>query len=58
MVTLDASVWLAAAFAGEPSHEPAGSLIGHLTATGVALSQPTLFVVEVAGAVRRRSGGR
>jgi predicted nucleic acid-binding protein len=56
MVTLDASVWLAAAFPGEPAHEVALALLGHVTRAGIPVSQPTLFVVEVAGAVRRRTG--
>ena len=55
-VTLDASVWLAAAMPGEPDHESARAVVDHLVKARESLEQPTLFVVEVAGAVRRRSG--
>jgi predicted nucleic acid-binding protein len=55
-VTLDASVWLAAAIPGEPDHEAARQVVDRLVRDGEPLDQPTLFVVEVAGAVRRRSG--
>ncbi len=55
-VTLDASVWLAAAIPSEPDHESARAVVDHLVRRGEPLDQPTLFVVEVAGAVRRRSG--
>lgn len=55
-VTLDASVWLAAAMPAEPGHESARAVVDRLVKTGESLEQPTLFVVEIAGAVRRRSG--
>ena len=55
-VTLDASVWLAAGFVDEPGHHDAMAVLSHVVRRRIALEQPTLFLAEVAGAVRRRTG--
>lgn len=55
-VTLDASIWIAALRTNEPSHEVALRLLQALMERGAAFVQPTLFAIEVAGAMRRRTG--
>jgi predicted nucleic acid-binding protein len=55
-VTLDASIWIAALRTNEPSHEIALRLLQTLMERGAAFVQPTLFPIEVAGAMRRRTG--
>jgi predicted nucleic acid-binding protein len=56
VVTLDASIWIAALRINEPAHAIANQLLQTLLERDAAFVQPTLFAVEVAGAMRRRTG--
>lgn len=55
-VTIDASVWLAALWAHEPGHAAAGRALAEIDRQQIRMVQPTLFLPEVCGAVRRRTG--
>ncbi|HYW30513.1 MAG TPA: type II toxin-antitoxin system VapC family toxin [Gemmatimonas sp.] len=55
-VTLDASVWIAALRADEPSHVVSVRVMERLLEDRIPLIEPTLFPVEVAAAIRRRTG--
>jgi predicted nucleic acid-binding protein len=55
-VTIDASVWLAALWAHEPGHAPAARALAEIDRQQIRMVQPTLFLPEVCGAVRRRTG--
>jgi predicted nucleic acid-binding protein len=54
-VTIDASVWLAALWAHEPRHA-AGRALAEIDRQQIRMVKPTLFLPEVCGAVRRRTG--
>jgi predicted nucleic acid-binding protein len=56
MVTIDASVFVAADAADEVGHPVARALLERVVASGAAVHQPTLSVVEVTAAVARRTG--
>jgi predicted nucleic acid-binding protein len=55
-VTLDASIWVAALRINEPAHDVADQLLLSLLKQGAQFVQPTLFAIEVGGAMRRRTG--
>ena len=55
-VTIDASMWLAALWAHEPRHAAAGRALAEIDRQQIRMVQPTLFLPEVCGAVRRRTG--
>jgi predicted nucleic acid-binding protein len=55
-VTIDASVWLAALWAHEPGHAAAARVLAEIDRQQIRMVQPTLFLPEVCGAVRRRTG--
>jgi predicted nucleic acid-binding protein len=54
LLTLDASVWISAFTPGEPDHEASRNLVDALLASRRPLVEPTLFLVEIAGAIARR----
>ncbi len=56
MVTIDASVFVAADADDEAGHPVARALLERVVASGEAVHQPTLSVVEVTAAVARRTG--
>ncbi|WP_353267146.1 type II toxin-antitoxin system VapC family toxin [Gemmatimonas sp.] len=55
-VTIDASVWLAALWAHEPGHAAAARVLAEVDRQHIRMVQPALFLPEVCGAVRRRTG--
>ncbi|MBU6365453.1 MAG: PIN domain-containing protein [Gemmatimonadetes bacterium] len=57
VVTVDASVWVAAAVASEAHHAECLALVRHLRLHDVRMVQPTLFPVELAAALGRRFPG-
>ncbi len=56
MLTIDASVLVAAAVPDEPAHEVARDLIRAVGRSGGAVHEPTIAVVEVAAGIIRRTG--
>lgn len=54
-VTVDASVWIAAASNSEPHHEECRTFMAHALAAGATFHEPTLAVVEVCAAVARKT---
>ena len=56
MVTIDASVFVAADAADEAAHAPARLVLRRVMAAGMAVHEPTLAIVEVTSAVARRTG--
>ncbi|TVP59011.1 MAG: type II toxin-antitoxin system VapC family toxin [Gemmatimonadales bacterium] len=56
MVTIDASVWVAADAADEAAWEESRAFFERILAEGVPVHQPTLTLVEVSAAVARRTG--
>lgn len=55
MVTIDASVWVAADTADEDAHDDCAAFLLAVMNEGIAIHQPTLSVVEVSAAVARRT---
>lgn len=55
-VTLDASVWLAALWTHEAGHADAVRCMEHVDRQQIRMLQPTLFLPEVCGAMRRQTG--
>jgi predicted nucleic acid-binding protein len=55
-VTVDASVWVAARFAGEPGSAESVACLRTVLATGEAVVQPWLTWVEVVAAITRKTG--
>ena len=58
MSVVDASVWVSLLAADDVNHEPSRRWFEHVIAEGVQLIAPTLVLVEVAGAMSRRTGDR
>lgn len=56
MITIDASVLVAAGAPDDPMHEDAASFLAVALAGDVAIHQPTLSLVEVSAAIARRTG--
>ena len=56
MVTIDASVFVAADVADEQGHGAAQAFLAGVLAAGQEVHEPALAVVEVAAAVARRTG--
>lgn len=56
MVTIDASVLVAAALRDEPAHEAARAVVQQVIESGIAVHEPTLAIVEVTAAIARRTG--
>ncbi|MDQ3689404.1 MAG: PIN domain-containing protein [Chloroflexota bacterium] len=56
MVTIDASVWLAADAADEAARDVSRSFLRAVLAGGLAVHLPSISIVEVAAAVARRTG--
>ncbi len=54
-LTIDACVWLAALSPAEPDHAACADLLHMAVAEGLALHQPTLFVIEVCATIARRT---
>ena len=55
MLTIDASVMVAAAVADEPNHDVAAALLREAGRSRVAIHQPTVALVEVAAGIVRRT---
>ncbi len=55
-LTLDASVWISAYATTEPGHGDSRALVDAILLGGAGLVEPTLFPVEVAGAIARTRG--
>ena len=56
MLTIDASVLVAAAVPDEPAHEVVRSLLRAVGRDGMAIHEPAIAVVEVAAGIVRRTG--
>ena len=56
MVTIDASVLVAAAVPGEPGREAARACLRRVIEAGLPVHEPTLAIVEVTAAIARRTG--
>ena len=56
MLTIDASVLVAAAIPDEPAHEDALELIRIAGCDGLEIHQPSLALIEVVAAIARRTG--
>lgn len=56
MVTIDASVWVAADADDEAAWEESRAFIERVLGAGTPVHQPTLTLVEVSAAVARRTG--
>ena len=56
MVTIDASVFVAADAGDEAGHPIAAAFLDRVLRSGEAVDQPTLSIVEVTAAVTRRTG--
>lgn len=54
-VTLDASMWLAAMSPAEPAHQESALALERVLASGLAIHQPGLFVIEVCATIARRT---
>ena len=55
MVTIDASVLVAAGASDDPHHEPSAMFMTAVIGAGRRIHQPTLSLVEVAAAIARRT---
>ena len=56
MVTIDASVLVAAAVLDEVEHEPARRVLHALIASSTGVHLPTLAILELLAAIARRTG--
>ncbi len=56
MVTIDASVLVAAALPGEAAHPESLAVLGRADRNAVPIDEPALALVEVAAAIGRRTG--
>lgn len=56
MIVADASFWVAALHAPDAHHDPSGLLLRRIVAESIPVVTPTLALVEVAGALARRTG--
>ncbi len=56
MIVADASFWVAALHAPDAHHEASSSLRRRIVAAAIPVVTPTLALVEVAGAIARRTG--
>ena len=56
MITVDASVLVAAASLKDPSRTEAAAFLAAAVAADLAIHQPTLSLVEVSAAIARRTG--
>ena len=56
MSIVDASVWVSLLAADDVNHAPSLRWFEHVIAEGVPLTAPSLVLVEVAGAMTRRTG--
>ena len=58
MIVADASFWVAAFVAQDAHHDQSARLLRRIVADDVPVSSPTLALVEVAGALARRTGNQ
>jgi predicted nucleic acid-binding protein len=56
VLTIDASVLVAAAIPDEPSHDVAHTLLRAIGRAGLPIHEPAIAVVEVAAGIARRTG--
>lgn len=56
MLTIDASVLVAAAVPDEPAHDLARTLLRAIGRAGMAIHEPAISIVEVAAGIVRRTG--
>ena len=58
MIVADASFWVAAFRTQDAHHDPSARLLRRMVADDIPVSSPTLALVEVAGALARRTGSQ
>ena len=58
MIVADASLWVAAFLARDAHHEQSARLLRRMVTDDIPVSSPTLALVEVAGALARRTGSQ
>lgn len=58
MVTIDASVLVAAVLEDEAAHTEAEQVLDVIAGSGVAMHEPVIAIIEVVSAVVRRTGDR
>ena len=58
MIVADASFWVAAFRAQDAHHDPSARLLRRMVTDDIQVSSPTLALVEVAGALARRTGSQ
>ena len=56
MLTIDASVLIAAAIRDEPAHAAAADALRRVTGSGLEIHQPAIALVEITSAAARRTG--
>jgi predicted nucleic acid-binding protein len=56
VLTIDASVLVAASATDEPAHEPARAFLEQVLTSGAAIHQPVLAWVEVTAGIARKTG--
>lgn len=58
MIVADASFWVAAFLAQDAHHDQCARLLRRMVTDAIPVSSPTLALVEVAGALARRTGSQ
>jgi len=58
VIVADASFWVAAFRTQDAHHDPSARLLRRMVADDIPVSSPTLALVEVAGALARRTGSQ
>lgn len=58
MIVADASFWVAAFLAQDAHHDQSARLLRRMVTDDIPVSSPTLALVEVAGALARRTGSQ
>jgi predicted nucleic acid-binding protein len=58
VIVVDASVWVAAFLAQDAHHNQSARLLRRMVTDDMQVSSPTLALVEVAGALARRTGSQ
>jgi predicted nucleic acid-binding protein len=58
VIVADASFWVAAFRAQDAHHDPSARLLRRMVTDDIQVSSPTLALVEVAGALARRTGSQ
>ena len=58
MLTIDASVLVAAVLVDEPAHADAAQVLRVIARSGTVLHEPVIAIIEIVSAVVRRTGDR